>query len=342
MRLRQAAVRLRRADPSGPGYHRRRRGKGFSYTDEHGGPLADPVALDRIRALAIPPAWRDVWICPSPNGHIQAVGTDAAGRRQYRYHDVWRARRDKAKFDHVLAVAERLPDLRSTVDDALRDRGPTKRRVLAAAVRLLDEGVFRIGSEEYESSYGLATLRRDHAGVRGATIEFRYPAKGGVERAVRVVDERLAALVRLLLRRPDDDNPDLLAYREGRSRWHDVRSADINEYLRSVTGCDISAKDFRTWHATVVGAVALAGPEALAARSPTARRRAVSRAVREVAEYLGNTPAVARASYVDPRVVDLYHDGTTIAPALSTVDPDADPHTARDAAEHAVLDLLRY
>jgi DNA topoisomerase IB len=324
-------MRLRRADPSGPGYRRRRRGKGFSYTDERGRPLTDPEVLGRIRALVIPPAWRDVWICPDPRGHIQAVGVDDAGRRQYRYHDVWRAKRDAAKFDHVLDVARRLPALREAVGRALSDRGPTRRRVLAAAVRLLDEGVFRVGGEEYENSYGLATLKRDHATVRGSTIEFRYPAKGGVERAVQVVDPRLAPLVRALLRRPDE-NPDLLAYREGRTGWRDVRSADINAYLRETTGCDISAKDFRTWHATVLAALALAGPQARAAGSPTARRRAVSRAMREVAEYLGNTPAVARASYVDPRIVDLYHAGTTIG-----LPGDDDP---RDAAEKAVLDLL--
>jgi DNA topoisomerase I len=331
-------MRLRRADPSGPGYHRHRRGKGFSYADVEGRPLTDPAELGRVRALAIPPAWTDVWICPYPNGHIQAVGTDAAGRRQYRYHDVWRAKRDAAKFDHVLAVAELLPELRARVARALSERGPTKRRVLAAAVRLLDEGVFRVGSEEYESSYGLATLRRDHVRVRGSTLEFRYPAKGGVERAVRVVDAQLAPLVRLLLRRPDD-HPDLLAYREGRTGWRDVRSADINEYLKETTGCEISAKDFRTWHATVVAAVALAGPRAREAGSPTARKRAVSRAVREVAEYLGNTPAVARASYVDPRVVDRYYDGGTIATTLSTMDGASGD--ARDDAERAVLDLLR-
>jgi DNA topoisomerase I len=330
-------VRLRRADPSGPGYARRGRGKGFSYTDQDGRPLTDADELGRIRALAIPPAWRDVWICPDPRGHIQAVGTDAAGRRQYRYHDVWRAKRDAAKFDHVLEVAERLPELRERVRADLAGRGAIRPRVLATAVRLLDLGVFRVGGEAYaseetpgEASYGLATLRRDHVSLRGSAMEFRYPAKGGVERAVRVVDAEIAPVVRALLRRPDD-HPELLAYREGRATWRDVRSEDINEYLRDVTGCEISAKDFRTWHATVLAAVELAGPRASAARSPTARRRAVSAAMREVAEYLGNTPTVARASYVDPRLVDLYHAGTTVRPALE----------AGEEAERAVLALLR-
>ena len=328
-------MRLRRADPSRPGWRRRRRGRGFGYHDERGRPITDAEALGRIRALVIPPAWTDVWINPDPRGHIQAVGTDAAGRRQYRYHDVWRAKRDASKFDHVLDVAARLPELRERVDEDLGKRGYPRERVLAAAVRLLDDGLFRVGGESYatvdasgEPTYGLATLRRDHVTVRGATIEFRYPAKGGVERAQRIVDDKLAPLVRGLLRR-DDDDVELLAYRDGRD-WRDVRSADVNGYLKSVTGCEISAKDFRTWHATVLAAVLLADAPS---GSATARKRAVARVMREVAEYLGNTPTVARNSYVDPRVVDLFHAGST-----AKVGGDADH---RDAAEQAVRELLR-
>jgi DNA topoisomerase IB len=306
-------MRLRRADPSGPGYVRRGRGKGFSYHTPAGTPVTDPEELSRIRALVIPPAWRDVWICTDPRGHIQAMGTDAAGRRQYRYHDVWRAKRDAAKFDHVLEVARRLPALRRRITADLATRGFGRARVLAAAARLLDIGVFRIGGEEYASAddpsgaatYGLATLLREHVSVRGAVMEFRYPAKGGVERAQRVTDKAVAAVVKGLLNR-DSPEPGLLAYRAGRE-WRDVRSEDINEYLKEHSrGCEISAKDFRTWHATVLAAVELAGSPA---GSPTGRRRAVNAAMREVAEYLGNTPAVARASYVDPRVVDLYQSG---------------------------------
>jgi DNA topoisomerase-1 len=313
-------MRLRRADPAAPGYRRRRRGRGFSYLDCDGEPITDPGELGRIRALVIPPAWRDVWICPDPRGHIQAVGIDQAGRRQYRYHDVWRVKRDAAKFDHVLDVAERLPALRTKVSEDLAGRGLGRQRILATATRLLDRGVFRIGSEEYatadsatEASYGLATLQRDHVCVRGTTITFEYPAKGGVRRSQTLGDPEIAGIVRTLLRR-DDEHPELLAYRF-RHGWRDVRSTEINEYLRAASGCDISAKDFRTWHATVLAAAALALPGAVA-KSRTGQRRAVSRAMREVAEYLGNTPAVARASYVDPRVVDRYRDGTTIAAAL--------------------------
>lgn len=348
-------MRLRRADPNSPGYGRRRRGRGFSYTDQQGRPLTDPAERDRIHALAIPPAWRDVWICPDPRGHIQAVGTDQAGRRQYRYHDVWRAKRDEAKFDHVLDVAERLPALRARVHEDLGKRGLCRDRVLATAVRLLDQAVFRIGGQAYateesgsgEATYGLATLRREHVTLRGSAMEFRYPAKGGVERAQRLVDAQVAPVVRALLRR-SDPSPELLAYRQRpRGPWRDVRSDDVNNYLKEVAAIQVSAKDFRTWHATVLGALSLASPQSRAAGSVSARRRAVSRAIREVAEYLGNTPAVAKASYVDPRIVDLYHAGTTVGARLGDkVRPEGavtagESLAERDEAERAVLDLLR-
>jgi DNA topoisomerase IB len=336
-------MRLRRSDTSRPGFTRRRCGKGFTYHEPDGSPLRDRTELARIRALVIPPAWTDVWICCDARGHIQALGTDAAGRRQYRYHDQWRVKRDAAKFDHVLDVAQRLPELRERVAHDLAARGYGRDRVLGAAARLLDIGVFRIGGEVYasgddpsgEATYGLATLLREHVTVRGAVMDFRFPAKGGVERAQRIVDAPVAAVVRALLRR-EDDAAGLLAFRSGR-QWRDVRSTDINAYLKEHShGCEISAKDFRTWHATVLAAVVLAGSPAT---SRVGRRRAVSAAMREVAEYLGNTPAVAKASYVDPRVVDLYHHGTII----TLPDADGDIVTDEDArsqAEKAVLDLL--
>jgi DNA topoisomerase-1 len=326
-------MRLRRADTSKPGYTRRRAGRGFSYRDTGGAPLTDPAELDRVKALVIPPAWRDVWINPDPRGHIQAIGTDAAGRRQYRYHDQWRVKRDAAKFDHVLQVARHLPEL----------RGYGRERVLAAAARLLDIGVFRIGGEAYaagddpsgEATYGLATLLREHVRVRGAVMDFNYLAKGAIERSQRIVDEDTAKLVKALLKR-DDDGPELLAYRLGPS-WRDVRSDDINAYLKEHSGgCEISAKDFRTWHATVLAAVALAGTPA---KSTTGRRKAVVAAMKEVSGYLGNTPTVAKASYVDPRVVDLYNHGTVI----DLPPHDGDPltaHGARSQAEKALLELL--
>src|SRR3954452_2438113 len=336
-------MRLRRADTSKPGYSRRRHGRGFGYRDTTGAPLTDATELDRIKSLAIPPAWRDVWINPDPKGHIQAIGTDAAGRRQYRYHDQWRVKRDAAKFDHVLEVARDLPELRAQVASDLGRRGYGRERVLAAAARLLDIGVFRIGGEAYaagddpsgEATYGLATLLREHVRVRGAVMDFHYPAKGGIERSQRIVDDDTAKVVKSLLKR-DGDDPELLAYRLG-SSWHDVRSDDINAYLKEHSGgCEISAKDFRTWHATVLAAVALAGTPA---KSRTGRRKAVVAAMKEVSEYLGNTPTVAKASYVDPRVVDLYHSGTVIELPPSDGDPIT-AHGARSQAEKALLELL--
>jgi DNA topoisomerase IB len=336
-------MRLRRADTSRPGYTRRRRGKAFSYYDATGAALTDPAELERVKGLVIPPAWKDVWICPDPRGHIQATGTDAAGRRQYRYHEQWRVKRDRAKFDHVLEVARHLPELREQVATDLSRRGHGRERVLAAAARLLDIGVFRIGGEAYASdddpsgaaTYGLATLLREHVKVRGATMDFHYQAKGNVERTQRIVDQETATLLKALLKR-DTDDPELLAYREGRV-WHDVRSDDINSYLKEHSGgCEISAKDFRTWHATVLAALALAGAPA---KSKTGQRKAVVAAMKQVSEYLGNTPTVAKASYVDPRVVDLYHSGTV----LELPPGDGDPltaHGARSQAEKALLELL--
>jgi DNA topoisomerase IB len=348
-------VRLRRSNPNAPGYTRRRRGRGFSYHDRTGAVITDPAELQRIQALVIPPAWKDVWICPDPRGHIQAVGTDAAGRRQYRYHDVWRAQRDAAKFDHVLEVGACLPKVREVVSGHLRERGLTSNRVMAAAVRLLDVGCFRIGGEEYaagdEATFGLATLRREHVAQVRRAVRFCYPAKGGVQRTLDVRDDDVRTVVRALLKR-ESDHPELLAYRTG-AGWCDVRSADINTYLRQISGIDISAKDFRTWNGTVLAAVVLAVDELEAAvkparrpagrRAATARRRAIGRTMREVSEYLGNTPAVAKASYVDPRVVDLFSDGTTIAPVLAELGgaPNPDDAVAQQAVEAAVLEMLR-
>ena len=335
--------RLRRSDPHRPGYTRRRAGKGWTYLDAQGRRITDPATIGRIRTLAIPPAWRDVWICPYPNGHIQAVGTDAAGRRQYRYHDVWREHRDRVKHLRVLQVGERLPVMRRRWARDLRRDTLDRQRVMAAAARLLDLGLFRVGGEEYaeeHSTYGLATLRREHVKIRQGKLVFDYTAKAGIRRQEFVEDRQVAEVVTALRRRRDDPNPELFAYRVGDS-WNDVKSTTVNEYLREVSGLDMSAKDFRTWHATVLGAMALAVSTPTIS-SPTARKRAVSRAMKEVSTYLGNTPTVARASYVDPRVIDLFNDGRTIEPALPSIGegaPDDAPGT-QGAVEDAVLELL--
>ncbi|MCF6743764.1 DNA topoisomerase IB [Blastococcus sp. KM273128] len=323
----------------GPGYRRRKAGRGFAYYDTDGSLIKDD-RLDRIRGLAIPPAWKDVWICPWPNGHIQATGVDAAGRRQYRYHDAWRARRDAEKHERVLEIARQLPDVRDAVTAALRTRGPNRERVLACALRLLDLGTFRIGSEEYaeeNGTYGLATLRREHVTVRGEKTFFRYTAKGGIEREVEIVDRPTATVVRQLLERPDDTGDDLLAYVTDEG-WKDVTSDEINAFLKEVSGADITAKDFRTWNATVMMAAALA--EAPPPASKTARKKIVTAAYKRVSEQLGNTPAVCKASYVDPRVVDRFEHGETVADALQEADEaDADRDTQK-VLEQAVCRLL--
>ncbi|MDQ3569451.1 MAG: DNA topoisomerase IB [Actinomycetota bacterium] len=305
------APRLRRVDCSSPGIVRRRAGRGFVYLRD-GERITDTEVLDRILGLAIPPAWTDVWICPLPTGHIQAVGTDAAGRKQYRYHDAWRARRDQEKFDHMLDFARALPTLRSVLVEQLASDQMDRERVLACATRLLDIGFFRIGTEgyaEHNQSYGLATIEKRHVRLADGAVTFDYQAKSGQRRLHALVDPEVYAVVEALKRRRGG-GPELLAYRSGR-RWADVRSPDINAYIKDVTGDEYTAKDFRTWNATVLAAVALA--VANEATSPTARKRAITRAFKEVAHYLGNTPAVSRSSYVDPRLVDRYRAGVTIA-----------------------------
>jgi DNA topoisomerase I len=336
-------ARLKRVDCAGPGITRVRRGRGFAYVDAGGRRVTDPETLRRVQELVIPPAWNDVWICPYPRGHIQAVGTDAAGRRQYRYHDEWRTQRDAAKHDRVLLFARRLPLAREIVRGHLDERGLTRTRVLAAAFRLLDLGFFRVGGESYaeeNGSYGLATMRREHVTVKGDLISFDYVAKSGKQRHQAVVDPSVTKVVRALLKR-DGGGDELLAWQDRRG-WHDIGSADINAYLKQVLGQDVSAKDFRTWHATVLMAVGLAVSTG-APTSPSGRKRAVSRVVTEVSNYLGNTPAVCRSSYIDPRVIDLYDDGVTVARALDRLGADADfGHPATHGqVEAAVLRMLK-
>jgi DNA topoisomerase-1 len=335
-------ARLRRADCSSPGITRRRRGKGFEYLDEEGRRITQPSVLERIRELAIPPAWKDVWICPWPMGHIQATGIDAAGRKQYRYHDRWRERRDRQKFDSMVEFARALPVLRRRVKRDIGLSGMPPERVLACATRLLDRGFFRIGSEDYaeeNDTYGLATMQKRHASVDGDLVTFDYESKGGQRRVQPISDPAVAAVIhKLTVRR--GGGPELLAFKEG-GRWVDVKSPDINGYLKDATGGDFTAKDFRTWSATVLAAVALGVSETAATGSKTARNRAKSRAVKEVARYLGNTPAVCRASYIDPRVFDRFDGGLTVGGVLPELAEDTGPWPdVQGAVEEAVLDLI--
>jgi DNA topoisomerase IB len=338
-------MRLRTSDPNRPGLLRVRRGRGFAYLTPDRRPVTDPDELARLRALVIPPAWTDVWICPWPNGHLQAVGVDAAGRRQYLYHPEFRRRQEAAKHAHVLEVAARLPALRERTDRELALRGLPPERVLACGARLLDLGLFRVGSDRYtrdNGSFGLTTLRRDHVRLRPRAVEFDFPAKSGRRRMSTLYDPGARDAVADLLHRRRDSGDRLLAYWRRRA-WHDVHGEELNAYLAETTGVDATAKDFRTWHATVLAAVALAAAEPVARDdSEAARRRAVTRAVREVADYLGNTPAVCRASYINPRLIELFEHGTTIAATLPSLGESCPPGlpATHGPVEEAVLRLL--
>jgi DNA topoisomerase IB len=334
--------RLRRADCSDPGLARRRRGRGFEYLDSAGNRLRDDEALARIRELAIPPAWIDVWICRDPLGHLQATGVDAAGRKQYLYHPSWRARRDREKFDAMLEFALALPRLRRRARRDLRGDELTRDRVVACALVLLDLGFFRIGSESYaeqNGSYGLVTMLKRHVRLERDELVFDYQAKGGRRRVQAIADPAVREAVAELKRRRGGGER-LLAYRDGR-RWVELRSDDLNDRIKDLTGGEFSAKDFRTWNATVLAAVAVATLGA-AKGSNTARKRTVNAAVKAVAGYLGNTPAVCRASYIDPRVFDRFRAGQTIVDTLERPLERLDlaKRSARTEVESAVLDLI--
>lgn len=303
--------RLRRSDVTADGYSRRRAGRGFAYRDSSGETMNDPELRRRFDSLAIPPAWTEVWICPYANGHIQATGIDAAGRRQYIYHPTWREKKDRIKFDRALELAERLPVARRQVTRALRTEGFTRERGLAAAFRMLDTGSLRIGSEHYadvNGSHGLSTLLCSHATVSGSTVTLCFPAKGGQLWESEITDPDLANFVR---HREGADDDQLLGWIAD-DGWCPLSAAEINAYVKERTGSDFSAKDFRTLSGTVAAAISLArsGP----AKSKRGRVRAIAQAMEDAASVLGNTAAVARKSYVDPRLVDRYGAGDTIDP----------------------------
>jgi DNA topoisomerase IB len=329
--------RLRRSDCSGVGIQRRRRGRGFSYEDGAGARVEDEETLARIRALAIPPAWKQVWICPDPFGHIQATGFDEAGRKQYRYHERWEMRQAARKYEQTREFARQLPRLRRAVKRDLGREGMPRERALACAVRLLDQGFFRIGGEEYaedNESFGVATVRREHVTIADGEMVFDFPAKSGQRRVQSIRDAAAIEAVEAMRRRRGGPE-DLLAFRQGRE-WRDVRSADINDYIRERIGPGYSAKDFRTWHGTVLAAVALVGEEE--PKSEAAAKRTIATAVKQVAEQLGNTPAVCRRSYIDPRVFDRYREGVTVdvpAPRNGTLG-----ERARTRVERAVIELV--
>jgi DNA topoisomerase I len=335
-------ARLRRSDCSEPGIRRIRHGRGFRYLEETSGePVRDGETLERIGALVIPPAWNDVWICPDPLGHLQAVGVDDAGRRQYRYHERWLERRSQAKFDRMVSFARALPSVRRRTKRRLRAGGLGRDRVLSGAIQLLDRGFFRIGGEEYATengSYGLVTMCCEHVRLeRRGAIVFDYPSKGGRRRVESVVDPDLLRLVSELKRRGERRRR-LLRYSE-EGEWRDVRSGEVNTYLQELTGADFTAKDFRTWSGTVLTAVALARGSPPTSR--TARRRAIAEALAEVSDVLGNTPAVLRSSYVDPRVLDRFRSGVTISDLVGRLDgTELRAVEVRGEVEQAVLELV--
>ena len=330
---------LRYVSDAAPGYRRRRRGRGFSYEDTDGQTIRDPDVVARIKALAIPPAWTDVWICPSPDGHLQATGRDARGRKQYRYHRRWRTRRDAAKFDRLIAFGRALPRIRARCERDLARRGLPREKVLAAVVVLLGSTLIRVGNDDYarlNRSFGLTTLKDRHAAVTGTRIRFRFRGKRGRLHDVGLSDRRLARLVRRCQELPGQE---LFQYLDREGAAHDVGSQDVNDYLRAISGGDFTAKDFRTWAGTVLAFRALRTTEA---DDDTPGPRTVTAAMRETADELGNTPAVARGSYVHPAILDAFADGSLGETVAEAAPASADPshHRPDRAEERAVLALL--
>ncbi|MCZ9325306.1 DNA topoisomerase IB [Nocardia farcinica] len=333
-------MRLRRSRPDGPGFLRVRRGRGFSYVTSDGETVTDEETLARIKALVIPPAWRDVWICPYPNGHLQAVGVDAAGRKQYLYHEQWRRERDEVKFDRVLEMAARLPEFRAQIAADLEPPGLERRRVEAVALGLIDRGVFRVGGEEYaqeNGTRGMATLLRAQVTVSGAEMTFDYIAKSGIRRRVRIEDPALARAVRAL-KRSRAESARLLTYRCPDGAYRELHAEEINARFKELVGEECSAKDLRTWQGTVLAAVgfgAIAPPT-----SQRARNKAIRAVMVDVSNALGNTPAIAKSSYVDPRVVAAFEEGATIAAAMRRADRVTDLTEQQQIIDRAVIRLI--
>ena len=304
------AAGLRYVHDDRPGIRREAAGDNFRYLDAKGDPVDDEATLKRIKSLAIPPAWTDVWICPQANGHLQATGRDARGRKQYRYHPKWREVRDEVKYERMINFGKALPQIRKEVDRALALPGLPREKVLATIVYLLEATMMRIGNDEYareNKSYGLTTLRNRHVKIDGSEVEFRFRGKSGVVHDVKVHDRRLA---RIIQRTRDLPGQDLFQYLDDDGETHTVGSADVNDYLRTITGEDYTAKDFRTWSGTVLAAMALQEFEAV--DSDAQAKKNVVRAIESVAEKLGNTPSVCRKCYVHPAVLDAYLDGTML------------------------------
>jgi DNA topoisomerase I len=320
-----------------PGLRRQRRGKNFRYLDAQGRPIRDEKILERIRKLAIPPAWENVWICADADGHIQATGRDARGRKQYRYHTTWRSSRDETKYHKLIVFGGLLPKMRARVEQDLARPGLRREKVLATVVRLLETTLIRVGNEEYardNASYGLTTMRTRHVDVQGEQVSFEFRGKSGVQHRVTVRDRRLAKIVRRCQELPGQE---LFQCVDGEGRRHVIDSQDVNLYLKEISGEDITAKDFRTWNGTVLAATALR----TAMIEPGHRRtkKTVNACIERVARQLGNTKAVCRRCYVSPAVVDAYLDGSLARAFLRST--SARPKTGLLPDEHAVLKFLQ-
>jgi DNA topoisomerase-1 len=323
-------------DQRSPGIRRVGPPKHFRYVGVNGRPIRDAAELQRIKSLAVPPAWTDVWICADPRGHLQAVGRDARGRKQYRYHPQWREVRDEVKYGRLAAFAEALPKLRKRVDADLRRPGLPREKVLAAVVQLLEKTLIRVGNEEYareNGSVGLTTMRDQHAKISGTSVRFEFRGKSGIEHAIDLPDARLAKIVKACRDLPGYD---LFQYVDADGRRHMIGSADVNAYLREVCGQDFTAKDFRTWAGTVLAAKALAAEPTF--KSATDAKRKVNCAIASVAQRLGNTKAICRKSYIHPAILDAYMNGATIA--KSVVRAAAASKASLSAEESAVVRLL--
>lgn len=331
---------LRYVSDEQPGYTRKRRGKKFVYFDTEGKEIRDETRILRLNRLAIPPAYKDVWICPSPNGHLQATGRDDRGRKQYRYHERWREVRDENKYEKMVVFARALPKIRRRIQRDLKRRGLSREKVLATVVQLLERTFIRVGNEEYareNNSFGLTTLRNRHVKIRGATLRFRFRGKSGKEHDIPIEDRRVARIVRQLQELPGQE---LFQYLDENGERRQITSDDVNQYLASIAGEAFTAKDFRTWAGTVLAAMALKEFESFANISEAKKNMKV--AITAVAKILGNTPAICRKCYVHPAVLETYLDGTLLA-GLNGQTEQALSQRANGlrSEEHAVLFFLQ-
>ncbi|MBW3637549.1 MAG: DNA topoisomerase IB [Armatimonadetes bacterium] len=334
------AAGLRYVSDDGPGIRRKRAGKGFSYRGLDGQPIRDKTTIERINSLAIPPAYQNVWICPDARGHIQATGFDERGRKQYRYHPKWREVRDETKFARTIAFARALPKIRDKTAQDLSQKGFPREKVLAAIVQLLEKTAIRVGNEEYarqNKSYGLTTMRNQHAQVEGGTVHFHFRGKSGKWHDIDLQDRRLASIIKKMSDLPGQS---LFQYRDSDGNLHHVESSDVNAYLKEIAGEEFTAKDFRTWAGTVAASLALAEFENF--ESEAAAKSNIVAAIKSVSQKLGNTPAVCRKSYIHPTVIESYMDGSMLESLKQKAEEALEEEMASLRPEEAaVLGLLQ-